>query len=130
MSQITKLVNRAVPVQSRSQVFTDSDAVAGDILLVQDSLGKPAKTVQIQAGAILTVRFNVLHTVFPPRDTGLNGFPFGDLSVNTAAGVQIEDTSQSVVSLGAGETFSLDNDLSVQDIKIVTTSGTFEIFVA
>jgi hypothetical protein len=130
MSKITKKVNRAIPVTQRSQVFTQVDATTGDILMVQDSLGKPARSVQIQAGATMNVRFNVVQTVFPPRDTGMGGFPYGDLSKNTAAGVEVIDDSARVLTIGASETFTLDNDLAVQDIQLVAVSGTFEIFVA
>jgi hypothetical protein len=128
MSNITKKVDRGIAETQRSQVFTQADASAGDILLVQDSLGKPAKTVHIDAVAAMTVRFNVLRTIYPylPDAGGAIQNPRFDL----ANGQSVEDTSQAVLSIAAGETFSLDNNIAVTDIKIVTAAGSFEVFVA
>lgn len=130
MSEVTKKVNTALPVSQRSQVFTQADASAGDVILVRESLGKYAKVVQIQADAEMSVRFNVLQTIFPDRDKGLGGYPNGDNTQDLSAGVTIQDTTQTPVVIAASETFTLDKDLAVKDIELVTVSGSFEIFVA
>ena len=129
MPNITKKVDRGVAPQHRSQTFTDVDAVAGDILLVEASLGKPAKTVHIESSTDgMTVRFNVLRTIYPyfPDAGGAIQNP----RFNLASGVEVEDTTQGVVTIDQDETFSLDDDIPVSDIKIVTVSGVFEVFVA
>lgn len=129
MAQITKKVDRTVPAQLRTQVFTQADAVQGDILLIEDSLGRVAKTVQIQAIAVLGVAFNVLHTIYPPRNPYGDGYPFGMYGSPPGSGLQYEANNASI-TLDAGETLTLDKDIPIKDIKLNTVSGNFEIFVA
>ena len=52
-----------------------------------------------------------------------------ELYKNLALGRVVEDTTGALVTIGAGETFELDNDLPVKDIKLVTLGGAFDIFV-
>ena len=130
MSQITKKVDRGVTAAHRTQVFTQADASAGDILLIQTSLGKPARTISIQAVGAMTVRFNVLRTIYPNRDSNAWNSPYGPMTKNLALGEEVEDTTQSVLTIDANTTFSLQNEIPVQDIKIVSAAGNWEIFVA
>lgn len=132
MSNITKKVDGTVPVTQRTQVFTDADANPGDILLVKDSLGKSAKLVQIQADDTMVLSFNVLHTIYPPRDTGRGGYPFGQAGGNLdlSAGQTYTVAGAPQLTLAANETYTFDNDLPINDIQIIVASGTFEIFCA
>lgn len=130
MSQIKKKVNRLIPVRQRSQIFTNADATQGDIILVKDSLGKTAATIQIEADALMQVRFNVLHTMYPPRDQSRGWMLGTDPGIFVASGIEVTDTSMDPVTIAANETFTLDHDLSVNDIQLVTVSGVFEIFVS
>ena len=129
MTKIKKKVNPLIPAKKRSQVFTNVDAVQGDILLVKDSLRKTASSVQIEADALMQVRFNVLHTVYPPRDQNRNWMSGMDSGVFVASGIEITDLTMSPVTIAANETFLLE-DTSVDDIQLVTVSGVFEIFVS
>ena len=128
MSDITKLIDRGIPVTQRMQVFTDSDGGAGDVLLVEASLGKSASKITITATDALSVVFNTYRTVFPHR------IPSNDLSSwapgfdNLASGVQVEGNNPTIAG-AAGETFVMDNDIPVDDIKLITVAGVFEIIV-
>lgn len=128
MAKVVKRVDRGIAATQSSQVFTQADAGAGDIILVQDSLYKPAQVVHIESVGGMTVRFNVLRTVYPawPEAGGAIQNPRLDL----ANGQEVEDTSQAVLTIAANETFSLDHDIAVSDIKIVSVAGNFEIYVA
>src|SRR3989304_7424686 len=128
MAKVIKRVDRGVAETQRSQVFTQADAGAGAIILVQYSLYKPAQVIHVESDGGMTVKFNVLRMVYPawPEAGGAIQNPRMDL----ANGQEVEDESMAVVTIGAGETFSLDHDLAVSDIKIVTVTGDFEIFVA
>jgi hypothetical protein len=129
MADITKKVDRGVPSPERNQNFTNTDANAGDILKVKDSLGRVAKHVVIEAGGAMTVRFNVIRTIYPDRTKEDYDCLYPEMYKNLALGQTIEDTTGALVSIGAGETFELDNDLPVKDIKIESAAGAFDIFV-
>jgi|SRR3990167_6098625 len=130
MSDITKLVDRGVPPNMRTQTFTQATVSVGDIILVKASLGHAARSVVITAAAAMTVRFNNYRTIFPVRDHNAWNDPWGALTPNLALGVQVIDTTNGVVSIAANSTFALDKDIPVEDIKIISASGNFEILVA
>ena len=52
MSDITKLVDRGVPPNMRTQTFTQATVSVGDIILVKASLGHAARSVVITAAAV------------------------------------------------------------------------------
>ena len=130
MSNITKFVDRGISPTARSQVFTQADATTGDILLVADSLGRPASTLQLSSVGGMTIRMNVLRTVFPPAP--MNGLqsPGQFEGLNLKLGVSVEDTSQTVQTIAANGTFTLDKAIPISDIKIVSVTGNFNIYVA
>ena len=125
MADITKPVNRIIPVTQRSQNFTHADASAGDVILVPASMGKPASRVLIETSANMQVRFNVYHKVYPQTDRrdqiGMDSCP------HLASGIQIQGASGAIVSLATDETFET-NTFPVEDIEIVMASGVFDIF--
>jgi len=129
MSDITKLVDRGIPVNERTVSFTQDDASEGDVLLVQDSLGKHANKVTIEAGADMAVRFNVYRKVYPQRgqDGGLDADVMGLSSFNVSRGVQVKSDQNAVFNLAPSDVLEFDNDLPVKDIELVTVSGVFEI---
>ena len=130
MADIIKKVDRGVSPAQRTQNFTQADGGDGDILKIQESLGKVAKHVVIEAGTgAMTVRFNVIRTIYPNRTKEDYDCLYPEIYKNLALGQTIEDTTGALVSIGAGETFELDNDLPVKDIKIESAAGTFDIFV-
>jgi len=125
MADVTKLVNRGVPAAQRTQVFTQADAGEGDVILVRDSLGRPAKKVLIETTANLSLRFNVYHMVYPQRD-GRDLMDTGHLP-NLALGGRVKDDTTAIISLEADETFEMDGSYSVEDIELLTVSGNFTI---
>lgn len=130
MSQITKLVPDFVPAGQSYQVFTEVDGGAGDILMIKDSLrGRPAAHINIEATAAVTVKFNVVHTLFPRR-TRAEGFAEnGDL--NLALGQEYIASSETTdYVLGVGESLSLDNEIAVSDIMIVSGGSDYTILVS
>ena len=133
MANIIKKVDRGVPRAQRTQNFTQADgAVNGDILKVEESLGKMAKHIVIEVpsgGGSMTVRFNVIRTIYPDRTKEEYDCLYPEMYKNLALGHEVEDTTGALVTIGAGETFELDNDLPVKDIKIVSASTNFDIFV-
>ncbi len=130
MANIVKKVDRNIPPQMRTQTFTEADATNSDIILVRDSLGKPASHVQIEAAADLTIRLNVRHIVYPRR--GLNS-GLADMQLvgpNTAQGREYIDRSQSTLFVAAGDTLTFDQDVAIEDIEIVTAVGAYTIITA
>jgi hypothetical protein len=129
MADIIKKVDRGISSEQRTQNFTNTDANAGDILKIQESLGRTAKHVVIEATGAMTVRFNVVRTIYPNKTKEEYDCLYPEMYKNLALGQTIEDTTGALVSIGANESFELDNDLPVKDIKIVTAAGAFDIFV-
>ena len=129
MANITKKVDRGIPSGERSQNFTQADVSAGDTIKVQDSLGKVATHVVVEATAAMTIRFNVQRTIFPERTHAEYDCLYPGQYKNLALGQTVEDETGALVSLSTGESFTLDNDLAIKDIKVITADGAFSIFV-
>lgn len=128
MADIVKKVNPGVPVNERVQRFDHNDAGSGDVLMLKESLGKPAARVIIEATDELFFRMNVYQTSFPQRtlrEDDFNQFNLGVL--NLTSGVQYLDETGALIGLGAATTFELDDDLPISDIQLVTVSGIFEV---
>jgi hypothetical protein len=130
VTDITKKVNRGVPVNQRSVRFTETDAVTGDVLLVKDSLSKSASHVTIESEADgLRVRLNVYHTVFPLRQVGdgLDADNMGFQGPNLALGQVYQDDTNAMFVIDQNETLTFDDDLPIDDIELITISGDFTI---
>jgi hypothetical protein len=127
MADIVKKVDRGIPAELRQAVFTQSDAGAGDVILVDESMGGPAGNVSISADADLTIKFNVYRMLFPPR-LG-NDLMHSAGEPNLALGNRYQDDQVSGILVAGGETFDNDGEFPVRDIEIVATAGDFEIFL-
>ena len=128
MADVVKKVNQWVFPTSRSQNFTQADAGEGDVLMVRESLGRTARKAVIEAVAPMEVRFNVYHTVYPPRGNDPSFMHTAHLP-NTASGLSVKDDTVALVQIAASETFELDGDFPISDIELVTVSGNFDILV-
>ena len=130
MTDITKKAHRLVPLNERSQVFDQTDAGADDVILVKESLGKPASRVLIEADGAMTVRFNVYHTVYTTRQPGEDHWAewSGEIR-NLARGTRVKDNDSVTHPIAASSTFELQDDMPVSDIEIVTAAGDFTITV-
>jgi hypothetical protein len=129
MADITKKVHNLVPGNQRSQSFTQADAGAGDVIMVAESLGKPAHKVLFDADQALSFRLNVYHEIFPRRtgDQVIN--IWDECDVNLTSGIRYQDASMAEIFIDAGSTFELDNDVPVNDIEMVTVSGNYTVIV-
>jgi hypothetical protein len=131
MTKITNKIDRLIPTLERTILFDQDDAVAGDILMVEDSLGRPGRHVNIDvdAGGSLTVDFNVLQTVFPNRefDTSLM---YTAQMPNVSLGQEVTVSGVASIAVGASESWSQDNEFPVKSIKILSESGDWEILVS
>lgn len=132
MAEIIKRVSNALPSPYRSQNFTQEDAVAGDILDIKTSLGRPAKNCTIEiddTGDGMSVRLNVKRTTYPriPRREGLM---YVDHLPYLVSGEDYTDETVALVNIEAGSTYTWETGPAVSDIQIVTASGHFDIFVS
>lgn len=130
MTDIVKKVNPSIPTNERSQRFDHNDAGTGDVLMFKESLGKPATRIIVEATDEMFIRMNVYHTSFPMRtllEDDFNQFNLGVL--NLTSGIRYKDDTNALILLDAGETFELNNDMPVDDMELVTTSGIFEVIV-
>jgi hypothetical protein len=129
MARITKKVDRAVDPRKRTQVFTTADADEGDILMIKSSLGHSATHLNAEAtGGALKFHLNVIRSIVARRvDDPF--FPFSAWP-NVAKCVEVEDDGMGEITVAAGESFTMDDDLVIDDIQLTTISGTFSIFVS
>lgn len=127
MTDVKKLVDRGVPANQRSQIFTDADAGAGDVILIKDSLGRHAQQLTITATDPISIRLNVYRYVFPQREVGQGFTQWWPGLDNVAQGVRVKDETNALITLTANETFELDSEMPITDVELVTVSGVFEI---
>lgn len=135
MATITKRVDRRVESHKRYQYWASSEnaddgtAIAlGDIFMIEDSLGKPARYVYIETAADtdLSVKFNTQIRTYPLRAEVVNQPQRPDLENEVIA----TDSSMAAIPIDANETWILDGVLPVSDITISAwTAGSFEIYV-
>ena len=130
MSERTKRVDRNLPSPYRSVNFTNADAVEGDILLIKESLGRPALNCTIECGGFdMEVRFNVKRTIYPPVPIR-EGRVFGDHLPYLVSGEDYLDTTVASISIEAGTVYEWETGPAIQDIELVTVSGNFDIFLS
>lgn len=130
MANVIKQVDRNIPSQMRTQTFTQADAAVSDVILVKDSLGKAASHLEITAVAAMSVRLNVRHVVYPRRGLNSGMADMGIVGPNVSDGREYLDRSQDPIAIGVGETLTLDQDVAVEDIEIVSAAGNFSILVS
>ncbi len=126
MTDIVKKVNRGVPPQERTLTISGADVSTGDVFMVEESMGRAAKKVFVDAGDYIAMRFNVYHMVYPQRD-GRDLMTTAHLP-NLALGGRIKDSTTALVELAPDETFELDGT-PVSDIEFQTVSGNFTIIL-
>ena len=125
MSEKTKKVDRNLPSPYRSVNWTEADANESDILLIKESLGRPARNCTIEVddtGDGMSVRFNVKRTVYP-RIPRREGFMYVSHLPYLVSGVDYTDSSVALVNIEAGSTYEWETGPAIQDVEIVTASG-------
>ena len=127
MADVVKQVNRTVPIQGRNQSFTEADADAGDVILIEESLGRSAKVMTVESAGGMQIRVNVYHVVAPPRIG--NDLMYTEGMPNLAFAERVKDSSMALITIDPDETFVLDDGLIIRDVELVTVSGVFEILV-
>jgi len=127
MADITKLLNRIIPPQARTLTVSGSDVSSGDVFMVEESMGRPASKIFVDAEDYVALRLNVYHMVFPRRD-GRDLMTTAHLP-NLALGGRIKDGTMALVELAPGETFELD-ETPISDIEFHTVSGNFTLLLA
>ena len=137
MATITKRVDRGIESGKRYQYWLSSEnaddatvIAAGDIFMIEDSLGKPAKYLYIETtvGCNLTIRLNSQITRYRTKDEYLN-WP---VQYPELASPQITtDSSMAALVMGADEVWEIKGSLAISDIQIVSWSaGSFEVMVS
>lgn len=130
MAEKTKTLDRNLPSPYRSVNWTEADSDEGDILLVKDSLGRPARNCTIEVddtGDGMSVRFNVKRKVYPriPRREGLmyvSHLPY------LVSGQDYTADDVAVVNIEAGSTYTWETGPAVSDVQIVTASGHWDMW--
>jgi hypothetical protein len=130
MADIVKKVDRNIPSPYRTQNFTSEEASTGDVLMVLESLGRPARRMTVECeGGDMRIRLNVYHMVYPriPDREGLmnvSHLPY------LTSGLRYKDASTAFVDIEAGSVYEFSDDVAIQDVEILVASGTFDIFTS
>ena len=114
-----------MPSPYRSVSFTEADASAGDILMIRDSLGRPATNCTIECdstGDGMSVRFNVQRTIYP-RIPQREGFMYVDHLPYLPSGVDYVDTTVALVTIEAGSAYEWETGPAIRDVQLVSASG-------
>jgi hypothetical protein len=137
VATITKKVDRGIESGKRYQYWKSSENAddgtpieAGDVFMIEDSLGKPASYFYIETATstVLSIRLNSRVVTYPLRDARLN-WPVPQPDLENP--IERFDDSIAAVEIGANEVWEFQGVLPVADVEIVVFSaGSFEIFVA
>jgi hypothetical protein len=137
VTTITKKVDRGISPNLRYQFWLSSEdaddgtsIAQGDVFLIEESLGRPAKYLYIEtaSGTDLTIRLNGRVITYPLRDARLN-WPVPERDLENP--VERQDTTMAAIAINAEDVFEIDGVLPIRDIQIVAWSaGSFEVFVA
>ena len=127
MTDISKPVDRGVPANERTVIFTQADGGAGDVFLVKASVFKPVNRVTVEALTGMTFRFNVYHERYPLREVsdGLGADEQGWGGPNISKEVIIRDDTTALYTASGTDILEFNNDLPVSDISIVSANGDF-----
>lgn len=141
MANITKPINRGIPPGMRTLTFnTATDAndngtsiIANDIFKIEDSLGYPARHINIQvanSGTAVGIRFNPTVTVYPGRPSNEFGNPYSSTYPMLASGNSFLDTSQNPIPIGTGTSYNIDREVLVKEVQITTLGTSFTIIAS
>lgn len=102
-------------------IWQATELVDNDIIDVYTSLGnRPANQVTINSANGNTVyKLNVAHKIYQNQSVQNPWIPFGASFNNPVLIDEIEQTKDSI-TISSGEIHIYDNDLAIEDIKIVT----------
>jgi hypothetical protein len=120
------LVDRAIPPNERTVRFDQTSASAGDVLMVDESLGRPGADLLVDTDAELTFRINVYHTLYTRRTNDF--FMMTDHMDNVGSGVRMKSDSNALIELEASETLS--HQGPIKDIELVTVSGNWDMLIS
>lgn len=107
------------------QQFTEADASAGDVILVDQSIGKTAGVVVIEPkGGDMTIVFNPYEVVFKKRNPHTDGIPFSGHIDNLARRRKVLDyAGKPSVTIRQDEQYEM-TVIPVADILIVSSTAT------
>jgi len=140
VADIVKKVDRMIPPLERTLIFDQTEVAKDDVIMIRESLGRPARSVVIEATNEVKVAFNVYHTVYPPRQQPVSGVDgvvntidalmYTDHMPNLARGVTM-DRSDTVAGIWveASSSFEMDGSFPTIDMKLLEVSGVFRIIV-
>jgi len=130
MAERTKICDRNLESPYRSVNWTEADSDEGDVLLVRESLGRPASNCTIEVDSVgdgMSVRFNVKRTIYP-RIPRREGFMYVDHLPYLPSGEDYTDTTVALVNIEAGSTYSFETGPAVRDVQIVSASGHWDMW--
>ena len=129
MSLLTK---NTKPV-NEYQVWIASDITNGDILGIYESLGnRLARTVTIESlGGGTTIRFNVSEKIYSTQAGNNDWVPYAGFYKRPYLINEIEHTWKPEIEIAANDiqTWSLDDEMEIRDIKIITKAPSLRITV-
>lgn len=130
MAERTKRCDRNLPPPYRSVNWSEADSDEGDILLINESLGHPARNCTIECdttGDGMSVRFNVKRTVYP-RIPRREGFMYVDHLPYLPSGYDYTDDSVAIVNIEAGSTYEWETGPAIKDVQLLTASGHYDLW--
>jgi hypothetical protein len=130
MTEVLNHVDRGVPSNLRYTTFNSSLANSGDILLVNDSLGRPARSMTINTDTDMSIRLNVKRTVYARRQVNYHGdLLWTDHMDNLTSGMSFIDEGAAEIPIQASGTLTLSN-IPISDIEIRSeAAGVWDILL-
>lgn len=139
MANITSRVSRGIHPNLRTQVWNTASGLNdagnridnGDIFLVKESLGHPAKNatfIVASSGINVRVRFNNRVTTYLPRPKGEYGYS-GDYYDLLASGLSYTDSGVGSFTMAADSTWVFNDEFPIETVEIVDLDSTSFILI-
>lgn len=132
MADQTKTINRAVRGGQRMVQWDNSTLASGDILRVENSLGRFGNTMTISASSgcdlavVVNSRVLVLKNRQYPEQEPFGWIQSGNRNIATA--VELDSGNPSIViGSPAGTVQYVMEDQAIRDVKVTFTTGTFTL---
>lgn len=132
MADIIKKISVTQDGRYTFQIFDQDDANAGDILLVNLSIGRDANKIVIEPdGGNIVLQFNVYEQVFKNR-LDSQGVDFSNHLPNIAQAHTVLITEgKPQLTVESGKIVTLENDILANDIRVVSyTASSWTIRVS
>lgn len=123
-------VTKVTKMKADYHTWDTSEVSNGDILGIEDSLGRPANQLTIESiGGQSTIRLNVCQKIFGNQSSYNSWIPDAAFFTHPVMVDEVEIEKDDII-IESGATWLWENEYPIRDIKIVTKATNIKILVS